>query len=224
MKLIGYVRVSSNSQEDNTSLKQQEGKLRAYCELHGHRLVKIYREVGSGKSMDSRPEFQEAIEALDKADGLIAAKLDRVARNTKEVLQLVEDTLEANNKALVLLDLNIDTSTPIGKMMLTVMAAVASLEREMIKERTQSGRDSNKASGKRIGGPSPYGYDSVKGVLIPIEGELAVIEEARKQRRSGKSYQDVADYLNAKGYKTKRGAAWQSKQVFDVLNQKRKGA
>ena len=67
-----------------------------------------------------------------EADGIVALKLDRIARNTRDVLALVEDVLQPSNKALVLLDLNVDTSTPTGRMILTVMAAVAQLERDNI--------------------------------------------------------------------------------------------
>jgi DNA invertase Pin-like site-specific DNA recombinase len=67
--------------------------------------------------------FTQALEAVRyRADGIIAAKLDQVARNTRDVLELVEDVLQPENKALILLDLQVDTSTPMGTLVLTVMA------------------------------------------------------------------------------------------------------
>ncbi|MFN5978070.1 MAG: recombinase family protein, partial [Pseudanabaena sp.] len=133
MKLVGYVRISSESQADNTSLVEQRKKIEAYCYAFGHELIAVFEEVGSGKDAKHRPQFQKALEMVrTDADGIIAAKLDRLARNTRDVLALVEDTLQPTNKALVLLDLQVDTSTPTGRMILTVMAAVATLERDVI--------------------------------------------------------------------------------------------
>ena len=128
MKLVGYVRVSTKNQEDNTSLADQERRIKAYCEAFGHELINLYVEVGSGKNTKDREQFNLALEDVkNNADGIIALKLDRIARNTRDVLALVEDVLQPDNKALVLLDLQVDTSSPTGKMILTVMAAVATL-------------------------------------------------------------------------------------------------
>jgi site-specific DNA recombinase len=217
MKLIGYVRVSTEQQADNTSIEEQKKRIKAYCEAHGHRLVKVFEEVGSGKNTQDRPYFNEALEALESADGIIALKLDRVARSTRDVLTLVEDVLQPQDKALVLLDLNIDTSSPMGMMILTVMAAVAQLERGMIRERTQGGRMAKATQGGYAFGAPSYGYKSVDGALIEVPEEQAVIELIRRHRRGHKSMADIASFLNAEGYKTKRGAMWQSKQVYEIL-------
>jgi site-specific DNA recombinase len=105
-------------------------------------------EVGSGKNNTERP-FTQALEAVRyRADGIVAAKLDRlwrkrsyrVARHIRDVLELVEDVLQPEKKAPILLDLRVDTSTPMGTLILTVMAAVATFERSVINQRTQGGR------------------------------------------------------------------------------------
>lgn len=223
MNLIGYIRVSTTGQEDNTSLEEQRRRLEAYCDAMGHTLVKVYAEVRSAKSTETRPEFNQALEAVKKADGLIALKLDRIARNTRDVLILVEDILEPLNKALVLLDLNVDTSTPTGKMILTVMAAVAQLERDVIKERTQTGRRVKASSGGYAYGAPPYGFVSVDGELVAVPEEQAVIELIKRHRRSGKSLRSVAKYLNESGHRTKWGKEWAATQVSDVLRRLKVG-
>jgi len=186
----------------------------------GHKLIKIYTEVRSAKNSKDRPEFNEALEKVKKYDGLIALKLDRVARNTRDVLILVEDVLEPLNKALVLLDLNVDTSTPTGKLILTVMAAVAQLERDTIRDRTQGGREAKARGGGYAYGSPPYGWKTEKECLIPDEDEQRIIRMMRNHRRSGKSLQEVADYLNGLSIPTKRGKRWEKEQVKRVLDRK----
>ena len=217
MKLVGYVRVSSESQAENTSLVEQQKRIQAYCDAFGHELIKVFVEVGSAKDMAHRPEFQDALAMVaTQADGIIALKLDRVARNARDVLALVEDVLQPSNKALVLLDLQVDTSNPTGKMILTVMAAVAELERNTINERTQGGRKAKAAGGGYAYGSPAFGLKSVEGALVADTDEQQAIDVIRRHRKSGKSYQAIADYLNGQGIPSKRGGQWAATQVQRV--------
>jgi site-specific DNA recombinase len=219
MKLVGYVRVSSESQADNTSLTEQRKKIEAYCYAFGHELVHIYEEVGSGKDAEHRPQFQAALATVrTQADGIVAVKLDRIARNTRDVLALVEDTLQPNNKALVLLDLQVDTSTPTGRMILTVMAAVATLERDVINERTQGGRKAKAEQGGYAYGAPKFGTQAVEGELVTDEKEQEIIDIIRRHHKSGKSLRAIADYLNQHGYPSKRGGEWKHTSVKAVLD------
>jgi len=219
MKLVGYVRVSSESQEDNTSLADQQRRIRAYCEAFGHELLQVFVEVGSGKDVENRPQFQSALARLKTdAEGIVALKLDRIARNCRDVLELVEDVLQPSGKALVLLDLNVDTSTPTGKMILTMMAAVAELERSTINERTQGGRRAKAANGGYAYGSPAFGSQAVDGELTTDESEQQTIEIIRRHHKSGKSLRAIAQYLNENGYKSKRGKDWQHTSVKTVLD------
>lgn len=228
MKLVGYVRVSSKNQEDNTSLDDQKRRIRAYCEAFNHELVEIFEEVQSGGTMGDRPQFNQAMEMVkESADGIVAIKLDRIARNCKDVLILVDDVLQPANKALVLLDLNVDTSTPTGKMILTMMAAVAELEKAQINERCRNGKKAKAANGGYVHGTPGYGFDAVDKELQPNESEQQVIEVIRRHRKSGKSFQQVADFLNSQGIQTKRGGQWQAmtvKRVCDRLKSEKSAA
>ena len=217
MKLVGYVRVSSESQAENTSLVEQRKKIEAYCYAFGHELIATFEEVGSGKNACDRPQFISALEMVKtSADGIISAKLDRLARNTRDVLALVEDVLQPQNKALVLLDLQVDTSSPTGRMILTVMAAVATLERDVINERTQGGRKAKSADGGYAYGSPRFGQVSIDSELVEDSDETATIEIIRKHRKSGKSYQSIADYLNQKNLKPKRGGTFKPSSVGDI--------
>lgn len=224
MRLIGYARVSTEGQADNTSLDVQKERIQAYCLLHGHELVGFFSEVGSGKSAANRPMFQDAIKALGDADGLIATKLDRVARSTRDVLTLVEENLAPNNKGLILIDLQVDTSTPTGKMILTVMASVAELERNTIKERTSSGKQKAKQSPDFFEGGIPFGYQAVDGKMIPNEKEQEIIKIIKNHKRSGKSFGQIAKYLNENGIVPRRGKAWYPTTVKNVLDAMKKRA
>ena len=150
------------------------------------------------------------------ADGIIATKLDRIARNTRDVLALVEDVLVPNKKSLILLDLQVDTSKPIGKMILTVMAAVATLERDTIAERTQGGRKAKKESGGYAYGSPKFGEQSVEAVLVEDEDEQKVIEIIRKHYKSGKTFYGIAKFLNENNYVSKRGKLWSPQTVSNV--------
>jgi len=219
MKLVGYVRVSSKNQEENTSLEDQKRRIRAYCEAFQHELIAIFEEVESGAAMDTRPKFNHAMEAVkSEADGIVAIKLDRIARNCKDVLTLVEDVLQPSNKALVLLDLNVDTSTPTGKMILTMMAAVAELEKAQINERCRNGKKAKAAIGGYVHGAPAFGMQAQDKALAVNESEQQVIEIVRRHRKSGKSYAQVAEYLNAQGIPTKRGSQWTGMQIKRVCD------
>lgn len=219
MKLVGYVRVSSEGQRDNTSIPEQVRRITAYCDAYGHELLDLYQEVGSGKDTKNRPQFLAAMDHVaNGADGIIALKLDRIARNCRDVLTLVEDVLQPNNKALVLLDLNVDTSTSVGKMILTMMAAVAELERSQISERTQGGRKAKAEKGGYAYGSPPFGFKSVEGELVINPEEIEIVDVIRRHHKSGKSLRAIAAYLNQKGYKPKRGNIWQHTSVKCVLD------
>jgi site-specific DNA recombinase len=222
MKLVGYVRVSSESQAENTSLVEQRKKIEAYCYAFGHELVQVFEEVGSGKNAVDRPQFSQALEMVrTEADGIISAKLDRLARNTRDVLALVEDVLQPQNKALVLLDLQVDTSSPTGRMILTVMAAVATLERDVINERTQGGRKAKADNGGYAYGSPQFGKQSIDGDLVANTGELEIIKIIRKHRKSGKSYGAIANYLNDNNHPTKRGGKWAATTVMNIYQRQK---
>lgn len=219
MRLVAYCRVSTEGQSDNTSIQDQKDRIIGYCKGMEHELVVMLEEVGSAKNKSGRPIFNQALDLLKAgaADGLIAAKLDRVARNTLDVLELVRDVLQPLDKALILLDLNVDTSTPTGKMVLTVMSGVAELERALITERTQTGRKNKAAKGGYAYGSPAFGLMSNENnELTPHLDEQAAIEIIRRHRKSGKSFDRIAQYLNSQEIQTKRGGKWIGRTVYNI--------
>ena len=139
MAVIGYARVSTDGQ----SLQAQTEALhRAGCE-------KVYSEKQSGAYAE-RPQLAKAIQALGNGDTLIVTKLDRLARSTRDLL----NTLDAIGKAGATCSLGdawADTTTPAGKLMLTVLGGLAEYERHLILSRTAEGRTRAKAGGVKFG-------------------------------------------------------------------------
>lgn len=139
MAIIGYARVSSVGQ----SLAIQIDKLKAYnCN-------KIYQEKSSGTTAD-RPELKACLDYVREDDVLVITKLDRLARSTFHLTQIA-DKLKNKGVELVVIDQHIDTSTPTGKLMFNMLAAIAEFETELRKERQMEGIAKAKNSGVKFG-------------------------------------------------------------------------
>ena len=133
MALIGYARVSTGGQ----SLEVQ---LRALAECN-----KVFQEKVSGAS-DDRPQLALLLDYVKEGDVVMVTKLDRLARNTRHLLEISE-FLQHKQVALRILNLGIDTSTPTGKLMLTMIGAIATFERELMLERQAEGIELAKRRG-----------------------------------------------------------------------------
>jgi DNA invertase Pin-like site-specific DNA recombinase len=138
--LIGYARVSTDSQ----SLEAQ------YSALTGAGAEKVYSEKVSGAVTD-RKALARAIAALDAGDVLLVTRLDRLARSTRDLLNTLDGIASAGAGFRSLADHWCDTTTPHGRLMLTVLGGLAEFERELIKARTAEGRQRAKARGVRFG-------------------------------------------------------------------------
>src|ERR1039457_2632938 len=139
MAMIGYARVSTEDQHLDTQLEQ----------LHQAGCKKIYKEKASGVKVD-RPQLAAMLDYVREGDTVVACKLDRIARSTKHLLEIVE-TLESKGVAFRVLNINLDTSSPPGKLMLTMLGAIATFEREMMLERQREGIAKAKEKGKYKG-------------------------------------------------------------------------
>lgn len=138
---IGYARVST---EDQNLDRQLDALKAAGCE-------KIFQEKITGKSK-SRPELDKMLAMLREGDQVVVVKLDRIGRNTKHLIEL-SDTFESMGVDFVSLGDSIDTSTATGKMMFTVLAAIAQFEADLNRERTMEGLASARARGRKGGHP-----------------------------------------------------------------------
>jgi DNA invertase Pin-like site-specific DNA recombinase len=143
MALYGYARVSTNGQD----LAAQEAELMAAgC-------AKVFKEKVSGAKTD-RAELAKALRRLEPGDMLIVTRLDRLARSTRDLLNIVAAIAEQEAGFRSLKDTWADTTTPHGRLMLTVLGGLAEFERELIRARTGDGRARAKTRGVKFGRPS----------------------------------------------------------------------
>ena len=143
MSTYGYARVSTDGQ----SLASQD------AELHAAGCAKVYAEKISGARSD-RPELAKALKRLTVGDVLIVTRLDRLARSTRDLLNILDDIAKRGAGFKSLHDAWADTTSPHGRLMVTILAGLAEFERELILARTSDGRTRAKARGIRFGRPA----------------------------------------------------------------------
>ena len=200
-KALLYARVSTSMQvNDGVSLDVQERQLQHAAELAGYTDIELVREEGrSGKSISGRPALTEALKRLDsgEAKAIFVTRIDRLARSTKDFLSIID---RANTKGwrLIMLDLNLDTATYQGRFVVTIMSALAEMERGIIASRQKEVHKDRRDRGVVWGvdmGPKNKAPQELKDLIVSL-------------RDSGKSYQQIADHLNSSGEPTQNGRQW----------------
>jgi DNA invertase Pin-like site-specific DNA recombinase len=182
--------------------------MRAECERRGWELLRVATDAGaSGKSLNGRPKLTDALDALDagKADVLLAAKLDRVSRSVLDFAALMARA-DRRGWRIVVLDVNVDTTTATGELMATVVAAFAQYERRLVGQRTRDALAAKKATGVVLGRPR---------TLNPVLRERIIAERA-----AGRSLRAIAEALTAEGVPTGQGGArWYASTVRHVARE-----
>lgn len=153
MRAAIYARVSTTGQGQSPEMQLRE--LREYCDRRGWQIAGEYVDVGISGAKDSRPELNKLLADGHRRrfDAVVVWKFDRFARSVSHLLRALE-TFNALGVAFVSLSEQIDTSTPTGKMIFTVLGAVAELERSLIAERVRAGLRNARAKGRRLGRPA----------------------------------------------------------------------
>lgn len=210
MKVIGYVRVSTEEQANSgVSLAAQTAKLRAYAELYDVELLEVIEDAGQSAKSLNRPGIQRALQLLrtGAAQGLLVAKLDRLTRSVVDMGNLIAEHFGEKGASLLSVSDQIDTRSAGGRLVLNVLMSVAQWEREAIGERTKEALAHKKAQGATLGAPA----------LGTTPDEIETIRYATALRAQGLTLQAVADRLNTEGRRTKRGGAWYPTTVANVL-------
>jgi site-specific DNA recombinase len=221
MKVAVYVRVSTEEQaKEGYSISAQKERLTAYCMSQGWEIVNFYVDEGySAKNMD-RPELKRMLKHIQEGiiECVLVYRLDRLTRSVLDLYKLLE-LFEKHNCKFKSATEVYDTTTAMGRMFITIVAALAQWERENLGERVRMGMQEKARQGKWVPNQAPYGYD------IDLENDKLKINtfEASVVRRifdlylSGMGTAKIAAALNQEGIKTKNNTNWHPFSIRYIL-------
>lgn len=224
---VGYTRVSSVEQmEGGVSLAQQRASIEGYAVANGLVLVEVIEDggVSAGIPFAERPGGARVVEMLGRGEvaAMIATRLDRAFRSSLDALSQTNAWTD-QGVGLHLVSQKIDTSTAVGKLLLTMLAAVAEMEKNLVGERTAAALAHLRTQGVVLGGEA-FGWERVaerdhEGRLLVrrVDEELETVARMHELRRSGLTYAAIADALTAEGRRTKNGGRWWAATVRGVL-------
>jgi site-specific DNA recombinase len=217
-----YLRRSTDDDHQRYTLDAQEDRLRSYVDSQpGWEIALRFSDDASGASTD-RKDLHRALAAARNGliDVLLVYRVDRLSRNLRDTAQLLEDLDEAGVVFRSATE-PFDTSTPMGRMLLQMLAMFAQFERDTIIDRVVAGMERKAREGRWMSTQAPYGYhvDKPTWTLIPFEPEAAIIRaifELYTRRRLGA--RAIATTLNDRGHRTRSGNQWTGHQVLRYLD------
>ncbi len=223
-RAVLYCRVSTEHQvSEGSSLGAQQARLEAYAASASLdvEVVLIEQGVSGSIPIGERPEGSRLVSMIEngEVDHVIFLKLDRAFRNAADAL----NTIEAWDKAGVgvhFVDhggMSLNTTSALGKMLLTVLSGMAEFERNLAAERTAAALAHKKASGQ-VYGPTPFGQDRIGNDLYVNQDEMNVLERMKEWHAEGASLREIARRLNEAGVQSKKGGAWYASSVRSVLS------
>ena len=204
-KVYTYTRVSTAIQIDGYSLDAQKARMKAYADFNDYQIVGEYEDAGkSGKSIEGRASFCRMMEDIKSGkDGVayvLVFKLSRFGRNAADVLSTLQ-VMQDFGVNLICVEDGIDSSKDAGKLMISVLSAVAEIERENIRVQTMEGRIQKAREGRWNGGFAPYGYRLVDGVLQINEDEAPAIRTIFEQYvNTDTGANGLSKYLETHGF------------------------
>lgn len=235
MRYVIYLRVSTEHQADSgQGLELQEAECRAWLRAKRARLAEVVTDSGKSGAADigGRPGLARALAVLaaDKADGIIVARLDRLARDL--VLQeTVLADLHRQGKELRSCSaaedsqLIHDPDDPARKLTRQILGAVAAYERDVIRLRLRSGRVRKELAGGYAGGAPPYGWAPVAGELVKVPAEQRAIRLMTRLADDGVSYRQIAATLESKGIRSRADhGRWRPMTILDIVRRARGSA
>lgn len=221
-KLVGgYIRVSTERQVEGYSIEGQITQIEQYCQFNGYELVDIYADRGiSGKSMN-RPELQRMLNDAKngKLDCVMVYKTNRLARNTSDLLTIVEE-LHRQNVEFFSLSERMEVKNSTGKLMLQILASFSEFERNTILENIYTGQRQRALEGYYQGN-LPLGYNNIpdnKKELMINQHEANIVKYIFESYAKGHGYRKIANALNHKGYVTKKGNPFSISAVTYILS------
>jgi DNA invertase Pin-like site-specific DNA recombinase len=158
----GYARVSMRTQQDASQI----------TELEAYGVDHLYVDHGVSGKKAKRPELDKCLAAMSEGDSFVITRLSRAMRNIREMLAMADD-FKSRGIALVVLKQDIDTSTPTGRLIFHLLAAIDEWQRELIVESTLEGLEAARAAGKQIGAPRALDDDQVANAVKMIQAGMS---------------------------------------------------
>ena len=216
-----YTRVSTTEQAvEGYSIEEQDRMCKAAIESKGWTYIKTFSDPGiSGRTM-KREGLQDMIEAINNGDiqAVVIYKLDRLSRKQRDTMTIIEDVFLKNDVALVSLNETLDTSTPWGRAMIGILSSFNQMESENIQQRTLMGREAKANEGGYAGGKPPLGYKADNGKLVIVPEEAEIVRLVFRLRKEGGTLIGIADELNKRGYRTRKGFEFKHSAIQTILN------
>lgn len=217
-RAVLYTRVSTEEQaKEGFSLAAQLDKLRAYAKIHSLDVIDEFVDDGHSARSTKRPGYQALMGKREAWDVLITLKLDRIHRNSKNFISMME-TLEAEGKEFASVMENLDTSTAMGRFVADIICRIGQLESEQIGERVTDGmtqKAKQKAGGN--GGPAPFGYRWEEGKLIVVPEEAKIVRRIFSLGKGPHTPTGIALALNKDKLTTRQGKKWTFWNVRAIL-------
>lgn len=223
MKTAIYIRVSKQEQaRDGYSIHTQRDRLTAFAHSQDWEIHDYYIDEGRSAKDTDRLELQRMLDDVEEGmiDVVLVFKLDRLTRAVKDLYSLLEQ-FEKHGVGFRSATEVFDTTTPMGRVFITIVAAMAQWERENLAERVKINMIQMVKEGRYPGGQTAYGYRAVGGKkassLEIEEDEAEIVKLIFSTYLSGKGAQFIATMLNDMGLLTRRGLRWQQKAIYDIL-------
>jgi len=213
-----YTRVSTEDQaKEGFSLDAQLDKLRSYCKARDWIIGGEYIDDGYSGRYIKRPAYNKMMQELDKWDTLLVIKMDRIHRNSKNFMLMMEH-LKKEGKEFVSMTESLDTSTAMGRFVMDIIQRIAQLESEQIGERVYIGMEQKaKTNGGVLGFNIPYGYNYEDGKFQINTSEATIIKDIYSWFLDGKSMGKITKMLNDSNIPTKKQGFWAKKMVSTIL-------
>jgi site-specific DNA recombinase len=219
MKVLGYVRVSSEIQKKkNNSIPLQKKKINEYCQLNDFELIDVYEDNGiSGMSIDKRNGYKSMIQYLNDndIDAIVVWSLSRLGRKMKDVVEFM-DYLKQNNIGFYSIKENLNNNDKIGSLIMNILSSINEFEVEVIRERIKDVKRNKKENGE-VYGRMMYGFDNVNGKMVENKDEKRVISRIKNFRSRKWSWRKISNRLNDEKIKSKEGKIWYDGSVYNMM-------
>jgi site-specific DNA recombinase len=221
MRAVIYSRVSHTDQVENgSSLDTQHNQILSFCEYKNMEIVEHFTDAGiSGRKYENRPNFVRMMQRVERGgiNAVVVYSLSRFGRNIRDTLNYL-DKLDKLNVSFYAIDLNIDTSTSHGKLVLQIMSALSEFESNQMSDRIKVVMQNNKDKKRTYCGNPPYGFENFKGTLRPIQSEMDIVHKAHELRnKEGLSYHKIAKYFNDQNIPTRSGGKFYAVTIEKII-------